>query len=167
MTQNGENKCGGCTMCCKLLGIEELSKPPSKWCSHCEIGKGCKVYEERPKSCVEFSCLWLNGFSDKPELRPDGLKVVFVTTPQANIIYALCDPGMPTAWESDACMAFITGLTNMGFSVVLGWGDGERKLLFSRGGPNVVAKKEITMSKPDSNGVQWYMPEGSVLHRDD
>src|SRR5436305_14221849 len=42
--------CGDCTLCCKLLSITELEKPIGKWCPHCEIGKGCKIYDCRPQS---------------------------------------------------------------------------------------------------------------------
>jgi hypothetical protein len=41
-------------MCCKVLGITELQKPVGKWCPHCDIGKGCKIYESRPKN-AEYS----------------------------------------------------------------------------------------------------------------
>jgi hypothetical protein len=58
--------CGGCTMCCKVLGITELQKPVGKWCKHCEIGYGCRIYETRPAECRTFHCAWLvdDRFSD-------------------------------------------------------------------------------------------------------
>lgn len=54
-----DNLCGGCTMCCKIMGVTELNKPANSWCTKCTKGVGCSVYETRPTSCVEFKCVWL------------------------------------------------------------------------------------------------------------
>lgn len=67
--------CGGCTACCKTHGVFQLSKDPGKWCFHCDIGKGCKIYSERPTSCQEFKCSWLVGLGF-PEYRPDKTRIV-------------------------------------------------------------------------------------------
>lgn len=32
-----------------------------EWCQHCDIGKGCKIYEQRPVECRDFTCGWLNN----------------------------------------------------------------------------------------------------------
>ena len=53
--------CGSCTACCRVYSIKELGKPAGTWCQHCAVGKGCKVYAERPKPCVEFTCAWLHS----------------------------------------------------------------------------------------------------------
>ena len=50
-------ECGDCNMCCKLPSVKNLKKD-YEWCKHCEIGVGCKIYEERPKQCKDFYCLW-------------------------------------------------------------------------------------------------------------
>ena len=28
--------CDGCTLCCKLLSVEEIDKPQQHWCEHCD-----------------------------------------------------------------------------------------------------------------------------------
>lgn len=63
-------QCGSCTLCCKLLPVPEISKPTGERCgSQCR--KGCAIYHVRPKSCREWSCLWLldSEMHDMP--RPD------------------------------------------------------------------------------------------------
>lgn len=92
--------CGGCTMCCKVLGITELAKPVGKWCPHCEIGKGCKVYESRPEECRTFLCAWLvdDRFSDI--WKPDRSKIVITIGQNGNSMEFRCDPGSPTAWRA-------------------------------------------------------------------
>jgi len=76
MTVGAKRECGGCTMCCKLLGVLEIGKPPNVWCPECAIGQGCKVYAERPGTCREFSCMWLHGLGGD-SMRPDRCKAVF------------------------------------------------------------------------------------------
>jgi len=56
-------ECGDCNMCCKLPSVKNLKKD-YEWCKHCEIGVGCKIYEERPKQCKDFYCLWKMNFLD-------------------------------------------------------------------------------------------------------
>ena len=36
--------CGGCTLCCKLIPVEELNKPAGARCKHVRTGKGCSIY---------------------------------------------------------------------------------------------------------------------------
>ena len=70
-----DRSCGGCTACCKTHEIRELEKPEGRWCAHCEIGKGCRIYAEKPKGCAAFECMWLQGVG-KEEDRPDRSRVV-------------------------------------------------------------------------------------------
>ena len=75
MTTDLARACGSCTACCKALEVVELIKPPGKWCPHCSIGKGCKIYADRPSSCREFRCEWLKGLGEEQD-RPDRTKVI-------------------------------------------------------------------------------------------
>ena len=68
--------CGACTACCKTHEVVEINKPAGVWCAHCEIGKGCRIYNERPQTCKSFRCLWLRGIG-KGKDRPDRSKVVW------------------------------------------------------------------------------------------
>lgn len=71
-----ENReCGGCTTCCKTHHILSLDKPEREWCQHCDIGKGCRIYDTRPEECRVFKCGWLVGFGSEDE-RPDKGKCV-------------------------------------------------------------------------------------------
>lgn len=67
-------ECSGCSLCCTLLGIREISKPPDTECPNCS-GSGCNIYSTRPGECKGFNCSWLLG--DTPEdLKPDKTHVV-------------------------------------------------------------------------------------------
>ncbi len=94
--------CGTCTQCCRLLAVTELKKPKNTRCAHCNVGVGCKIYEDRPESCISFKCIWLQtqgtGLALPLALRPDKSKVVLHTTPDEKNIVAKVDPDMPMAW---------------------------------------------------------------------
>jgi hypothetical protein len=159
-----KNECGNCTMCCKLLGIPEIEKPPSKWCPHCKVGEGCAIYETRPTSCQEFLCLWrLSPMGSREDLRPDKVKVVMTATNTGNSFYALVDPGTPDAWEKEPIYNLLCRMVDSGNRVIIGWGDTKRKLLLYKIGPATVGKRELLMSPPDKNGVQWFMDGGAPL----
>ena len=53
------NKCEDCNMCCKLPEIPSVKKQSFKWCDSCNIGKSCKIYDDRPKECKEFYCAYI------------------------------------------------------------------------------------------------------------
>lgn len=104
-----KRSCGSCTLCCKVMGVPDLEpkKLPHQWCQHCDIGKGCRIYETRPTTCREFECVWLqdtqNLFGEN--CRPDKLGVVFVPAGDGIGLIAHCDPARPTAWRNPQALA--------------------------------------------------------------
>jgi len=70
-------ECGDCNLCCKLPYTN--FKKDWEWCSNCDIGVGCKIYETRPQVCKDFSCLWQKGLIEE-ELKPN--KVGFYIVPE-------------------------------------------------------------------------------------
>lgn len=75
------------------MGVDEIAKAPGEKCVHV-CPKGCDIYQFRPNSCREFECVWLQ-LSDTPQrlpkkARPDRSGVMFVPSPQPDIIAAHC-----------------------------------------------------------------------------
>lgn len=70
-----ERVCGNCTACCKTHAVHEIKKPEGEWCNNCLIGKGCKIYFNKPEGCNDFKCDWLKGFGEEND-RPDKTKVI-------------------------------------------------------------------------------------------
>jgi hypothetical protein len=93
--------CGGCTLCCKVMRIDELAKPTGTWCTHCKPGTGCRIYESRPQVCRSFMCLWLLSPELGPEWRPDRSKLVLMTDDTGERMIIKCDPGFPRAWRKE------------------------------------------------------------------
>ena len=84
--------CGPCTLCCKVLAIPELEKPSNRWCQHAARPQGCRIYSERPESCREFQCLWLQGLA--PDwARPDKVHGVLRPTTDGEHLILHEDPG--------------------------------------------------------------------------
>src|SRR3989304_1785027 len=74
--------CGPCTACCFTMGVTELAKPRNARCSRVIDGKGCGVYDGRPQSCQDFSCVWLmdDGRVLRNMERPDRVGLVLYAT---------------------------------------------------------------------------------------
>ena len=66
--------CDTCTLCCKVIAVEDFAKPPGVWCRHCVRGKGCGIYETRPTDCRTFFCEWMLTPSLGPEWKPERAK---------------------------------------------------------------------------------------------
>jgi len=91
--------CGDCTLCCKVMAIEELEKPAGAWCTHCRPGKGCRIYPSRPAECQSFNCLWLVNELLDERWKPNRSKLVLTTSEDG--IEIRCDPGFPDAWRKE------------------------------------------------------------------
>jgi hypothetical protein len=73
--------CGGCTVCCTALPIEEeeFAKPSGITCRHC-TGIGCGIYAARYEICRTFLCGWLLLPGLDESWRPDrsGILIRFI-----------------------------------------------------------------------------------------
>src|SRR6516165_8015076 len=91
--------CDGCTLCCKLMEVGEITKPEGQWCKHCNIGVGCLIYANRPHQCAGFH----RGFLTMPDLseewRPSKSKIVLTAEPEHSRIAAYVDESRPDAWR--------------------------------------------------------------------
>jgi hypothetical protein len=69
--------CGGCTVCCHVVGVHDLGKPFYSKCEHM-IEKGCGIYTNRPQNCRDFICSWAAGLiGDAESRRPDQSGLLF------------------------------------------------------------------------------------------
>ena len=92
-------ECGTCTLCCKVMRIDELESPAGKWCRHCIPGKGCGIHETRPPVCREFFCMWTYRKDIGPHWKPEKSKMVLCLELDGQRIAAHVDPSFPGAWQ--------------------------------------------------------------------
>src|SRR5438477_5505751 len=107
--------CGDCTLCCKVMSIEELAKSAGRWCPSCEPGRGCLIHATRPSECRAFNCLWLIDGRIGEHWKPGRSKLVLTTSQDG--IEIRCDPGFPDAWRKEPFRSEIhnmslSGMTN-------------------------------------------------------
>jgi hypothetical protein len=110
----GNKTCGDCTLCCKVMAIEELQKPSSSWCAHCQPGRGCRIYSDRPAECRAFSCLWLINDRLGQHWKPSKSKLVLTMSDDG--IEVRCDPGFPDAWRKEPFRSEMQGWSLSGES---------------------------------------------------
>ena len=119
------NACGQCSLCCKLLGIEEIEKPPGVWCQHCTPGTGCMIHEQAsfPMDCHSYACLWRQAKDEgnplPDELRPDRSKVIIDAAKTQHAHHVRCDPASPTAWRNPKIVSILDQLARRGSAIYL------------------------------------------------
>jgi hypothetical protein len=128
--------CGDCSLCCKLLAIEEIAKPACEWCPSAvprRVGGACTVYEARPETCRAFRCVWLTSQADgdgalPPEMRPDRSHVVMTGFKEQLGLVLHIDPARPAAHTRGGFPALIQHTLATGLDLLLVCGE-RRKLI--------------------------------------
>jgi len=148
-----ENRCGTCSLCCKLPEIPVLNKPEGRWCQHCAVGKGCTIYETRPAPCRAFNCLWLESQEEQrplpPELRPDRSKIFLTFTPDRKDVLGYCDPASPHAWKDAAVFRLLQVIAGQGHRVM--FGNGREYFALDNG-----RVRRVELAEPDKDGVRLF-----------
>lgn len=106
--------CAGCTMCCKLLSIEELDKPMGVLCRHAQNGRGCGIYEQRPWGCRAFECLWLSTPEVPDYWRPEQSKMVLAGDETGTLISVIVDENWSDAWRRQPYYADLKTMARQG-----------------------------------------------------
>lgn len=116
-----KHECGRCTMCCKLLEVDELSKPANSWCAKCSIGHGCTVHGKNdfPTQCAAFECLWLQFGHLPDELRPDKCSVVLGATVDGQKIVAYVPKDRPDAFRNGAMSRYLKHMSANGIEIIV------------------------------------------------
>lgn len=94
--------CGTCTLCCKVLEVQSLAKPPGQWCVHVLKGRGCGIHGAHPADCRAFACGWLQTPDLGPEWKPEVCRFVLRNESDQRRLCVDVDPGFPDAWKKPA-----------------------------------------------------------------
>ncbi|MDP3740603.1 MAG: hypothetical protein Q8R02_24665 [Hyphomonadaceae bacterium] len=92
--------CEGCTLCCKVLRIDELAKPANQMCIHATAG-GCAIHGSHPETCRVFFCLWIDDRSFGPEWKPDRSHFVMSRSASGKGLFLNVDIDTPDAWKAE------------------------------------------------------------------
>lgn len=137
--------CGGCTLCCKLLGVRELKKPAGTRCKYQRLSKGCTIYARKPASCAHYSCRWLLGNDTADLPRPDRCHYVVDPMPdfvrmvnnatgelQANVevVQVWVDPGYPDAHRDPALRRYLLRRGKEGVAALIRYNGSDAFALF-------------------------------------
>lgn len=126
------NTCGSCTLCCQLVPVEEINLPAFTRCpklrSVVATAPGCSVYANRPRSCVAWSCHWLQ--EDWPdELRPDRCGVVVDILPDLIMLNGAempamqiwAAPGYEMSFDTQPVLAIVLAIVEQDHAVIWRW----------------------------------------------
>ncbi len=99
MTGTAGKDCGACSLCCKLMGVKSIAKPPHQWCGHFVRGQGCSIYADRPAECAAFNCQWLKWPQLDESWRPDRAGFVLHLEDEGRRLSVEVEPSRPQAWR--------------------------------------------------------------------
>jgi hypothetical protein len=110
--------CGECTLCCRVLVIDELDKDAGILCSNCTVSAGCKIYKKRPQVCRDYLCEWMTDRTMPPQLRPDRTGTILQEDPDSEEFQAVVDPKTPMAWRHPLVFKLLVAKAKEGKIVV-------------------------------------------------
>jgi len=95
-----KRSCAGCTLCCSLLSVAELDKPPMVRCVNC-AASGCRIYAQRPTECRQFYCGYLLKEQLDQRWKPSQCKLIVVFDEHPYCVAIHVDPAFPDAWRKE------------------------------------------------------------------
>lgn len=130
-----DRECGSCSLCCKLVKVDELNKPAGQWCKHClPKAGGCQIHGSHPANCQKFSCVWLTSPDFGDEWYPARCKMVlYVEESQgARRLTLLVDSANPFAWRAEPFYGLIKRMARASLEI------GQQFVVYSRNNLTVV-----------------------------
>lgn len=127
-------ECGECGECCFALDVDVDGGSKMTECPH--FCGGCTIYEDRPKSCADWNCLWITGDAPKSQ-RPDRTKIIFWlpdldTAARWSNRLVMAAETMEAAHRMPSTEKYIRKLQRAGNSVMVIHVDGGRTLYVQR-----------------------------------
>ncbi len=131
------------------MAVEPLQKAANAWCTHCDIGQGCRIYADRPQQCRDFNCQYLVEPAIGEHWRPTKSRMVIRTPPDGKGVAVHVDPTRPNAWRAETY-----------YKDIKGWS----KIAAERGQQFLVIVGERTFAiLPDSDTDLGNIAEGDLV----
>jgi hypothetical protein len=158
--------CGTCSLCCKLFEVSWLDKPKpaGSWCHHCSPGKGCAIWQDRPKGCADYHCVWRVDPALASEWRPDHAHFILSHPHTESPLSVVVDPRYPGAYRREpywsALLKTARGILLTKGSTLLILSGAQRALLFPDGFEQTVPSgfplHEVRIIRQDgAGGALW------------
>jgi hypothetical protein len=129
-------ECGECHECCAHIKVEEepIAHEAHVDCPKLERGvderRVCGIYDERPATCRNFECLWLQGFEGN-DYKPTRCGFIMRVSTTGHVIFTPIREGVfddVDGFGMRAALRAVHGGAPVGV-VVEGWKDGTSRLL--------------------------------------
>lgn len=107
-------ECGSCNQCCFMYPIEAIQKDHSTWCQHCDIGRGCKIYNDRPNECAKFFCEWVRPtiLNLEDEWFPAKSHMIITYNADDNVLYIQTTQKTKSVWRKKPYIDDIMDIAN-------------------------------------------------------
>lgn len=119
----GKRVCGECSLCCRLPRIGDLDKKANVWCVYCEQGKGCNIYQYRPRVCREYECAWLANPGLADRYRPDLIGLYIASSSFKDTVQVYVDPDRPNSWKEGLGKDLLDHMLSLGVHLIVLVGD--------------------------------------------
>lgn len=106
------------------MGVLDMLPPKAPGVRCVQVcSRGCRVYAERPQSCRDFACVWVQGGLPK-WMRPDKVGIVFTVDQDGERLVGFWDPARPLHWLRQV-RGYLLALGLQGADVVVGPAGGQ------------------------------------------
>lgn len=114
-TPGAQRTCGSCSLCCKIMGVPDVTGR-DVWCRHAAPGKGgCKIYHTRPEPCRAFHCVWLTDDKFKDYWFPAKCRIMIdVRIEPQRVVCFHVDPDYPDRWREEPWFSEIKHIAGAG-----------------------------------------------------
>lgn len=114
-----------------------MNSPPDEWCKECNIGIGCKIYDNGiSDDCRNYKCAY-NDIENPPiELRPDKCKIIFENV-DGSIFLGTMHPDYNDSYKEKIIRDQVEILLKMGISVVFTSSTIDKSLIFPAQGRQI------------------------------
>ena len=88
----------------QFFEVKEIHKPEGQWCQHCQLGKGCGIYAQRPHECRVFDCNWLIGLMPEhwyPKRSHMVVKLDHDVNSVSSTMFVIVDDRYPNIWKTE------------------------------------------------------------------
>lgn len=96
-----QKTCGTCSICCKIVAVEDLAKPAHQWCIHNVPRKGCGIWGSHPEACKVWQCGWILMPHLDERWKPEKCGFVIRTRFQIQQLVIDVEPSKPNAWRQE------------------------------------------------------------------